>query len=170
MLVKGFRATRSMSYLKAAALGAAVVVAVSTPVAAQQGNAYGLGRPAAVANLPEGMAEMVSTSALDDLSVPLDKLDRFSHVGEQRAGYQMIVVDRHTVAPHFIEDFLDRQAHAAAGADVLDELHLDVAGQKRKWNLLEFRRRPAAGPNRIFPDVDDLLAQSRVPNLVQLRE
>jgi len=45
---------RSAYFLKAAALGAVVAVAVSTTAVAQQGNAYGLGQPAAVSNLPAG--------------------------------------------------------------------------------------------------------------------
>ena len=40
--------------MKAAALGAVVAVAVSTTAVAQQGNAYGLGQPAAGAHLPAG--------------------------------------------------------------------------------------------------------------------
>ena len=54
MSVEDCRAMRPANLLKAAALGAVVAVAVSTTAAAQQGNAYGLGRPAAVANLPAG--------------------------------------------------------------------------------------------------------------------
>ncbi len=57
---------RSARVLKAAALGAVVSVAVVTTAAAQQGNAYGLGRPAAVANLPAGPLR----SALEALSGP----------------------------------------------------------------------------------------------------
>ena len=48
------RALRPARVLKVAALGVAVAVSLSTTAAAQQGNAYGLGRPAAVANLPAG--------------------------------------------------------------------------------------------------------------------
>jgi hypothetical protein len=40
--------------LKAAVLGAAAVIALATTAAAQQGNAYGLNRPVAVADLPAG--------------------------------------------------------------------------------------------------------------------
>ena len=48
----------SMRVLKATALGAVLMVAISitgsTTVAAQQGHAYGLGRPATVSELPAG--------------------------------------------------------------------------------------------------------------------
>ncbi|MHA1527934.1 MAG: immunoglobulin-like domain-containing protein [Alphaproteobacteria bacterium] len=60
------RTMRPARVLKAVALGVAIVVAVSTTAAAQQGNAYGLGKPAAVANLPAGPFR----TALEALSGP----------------------------------------------------------------------------------------------------
>ena len=54
MSFEGCRALRPARVLKVAALGAVIAVSLSTAAAAQQGNAYGLGRPAAVDNLPAG--------------------------------------------------------------------------------------------------------------------
>jgi len=54
MLSEDCRIMRSARILKTVALGALVAVAVSTTAVAQQGNAYGLGQPAAASNLPAG--------------------------------------------------------------------------------------------------------------------
>src|SRR5882724_1775017 len=90
-------------------------------------------------------------------------LERLAHVGQERAGDQIIALDRNATAERTLQDIRDRDALERAGIKMLDKLHVDVAGQQRELDRAKFRESPAfpaaAGGDRFVPDRRYFLAQ-----------
>src|SRR6266704_78327 len=69
---------------------------------------------------------------------------------------QIIALDRYAAAERTLQDIRDRDALKCAGIKLLDELHVDVAGQQRELDRAKFSESPAlpaaADGDRFVPD------------------
>src|SRR6266404_2157541 len=59
-------------------------------------------------------------------------LKRLTDVGQQRAGDEIIALNRNAGAERLFQNIGDRDALPRAGIEMLDKLHVDIAGQKRE--------------------------------------
>ena len=73
----------------------------------------------------------------------LSKLQRFAHVGQKRTGDEIVALDWDVAIKGALEHIRDRDTLACAGVEVLDEGHLDVAGQERELDRAQFVEAPA---------------------------
>ena len=89
------RALRPARVLKVAALGVAVAVSLSTTAAAQQGNAYGLGRLAAVANLPAGPFNL----GIDERTAKPDKQAVYTTIEGTISHFELVMSNRGIEVP-----------------------------------------------------------------------
>src|SRR6266446_2777057 len=99
----------------------------------------------------------------------LIKLKRFTHVGQERARDEIVPLNGDAAAEGFLEDIGDGDALPSAGIQMLDEGHVDVAGQQGELNRAQFGEGPAfptaAGGDRFVPDRRHLFAQCLVLDL-----
>ena len=90
-------------------------------------------------------------------------LQRFAHVGQQRAGDEIVALDRNAATERFLEHIGDGDALPRAGIEMLDKSHLDVAGQQRELDRAQFVEGPAfpaaARGDGFVPHCRDFFAQ-----------
>src|SRR5436190_23774674 len=91
------------------------------------------------------------------------KLQRLAHVGQERAGDEIIALNGNAAAEGFLEDIGDGDALPRAGIEMFDELHVDIASQKRELDRAKFGQGPAfpaaAGGDRFVPHRHYFFAQ-----------
>src|SRR6266481_4918328 len=99
----------------------------------------------------------------------LIKLERFTHVGQERARDEIVPLNGDAAAEGFLEDIGDGDALPRAGIQMLDERHVDVTGQQGELNRAQFGEGPAfpaaAGGDRLAPHRRHLFAQRLVLDL-----
>src|SRR6478672_10904517 len=90
------------------------------------------------------MAHLLSKFSLNH--VPrrvLVELQRFAYIGQERARDEIVPLNRDATAERFLEDIGDGDALPRAGIQMLDERHVDVAGQEREFDRAQFGEGPA---------------------------
>src|SRR5439155_6199474 len=70
-------------------------------------------------------------------------LERFAHVGEERAGDEIIALNGNTAAERFLQHIRDGDALPRTRIEMLDESHVDVAGQQGELDRAKFVESPA---------------------------
>ena len=99
----------------------------------------------------------------------LVKLQRFAHIGQERAGDEIVALNGDAAAEGFLEHIGDGDALARAGIQMLDERHVDVAGEQGELDRAQFGEGPAlaaaARGDGLAPDRRDLFAQRLVLDL-----
>src|SRR5438132_4949135 len=102
------------------------------------------------------MAHLLSKFSLNH--VPrrvLVELQRFAHIGQERARDEIVPLNGDAAAEGFLEDIGDGDALPRAGIQMLDERHVDVAGQQGELDRAQFGEGPAlaaaAGGDRFVP-------------------
>jgi len=82
-------------------------------------------------------------------------LQRLADIGQQRAGDEIITLNRNATAERALQDIRDRDALERAGIKVFDEPHVDVTGQQRELDRAKFSEGPAfpaaASGDRLVP-------------------
>src|SRR5438045_6508955 len=90
-------------------------------------------------------------------------LERLAYIGEERAGNEIIAPDGNTAAERFFQHVRNGDALQRTGIEMLDEPHVDVAGQKGELDRTQFGKGPAfpaaTGCDRFTPDGRDFFAQ-----------
>jgi len=85
----------------------------------------------------------------------LIKLQRLAHVGQERTGDEIVAPNGDAAAECTLQDIRDRDTLKRAGIKVLDEFHVDVAGQQRELYRAKLGESPAfpaaAGGDRFVP-------------------
>src|SRR6266550_1430763 len=116
------------------------------------------------------MAHLLSKFSLNH--VPrrvLVELKRFAHIGQERACDEIVPLNGDAAAEGFLEDIGDGDALPRAGIQMLDERHVDVAGQEGELDRAQFGEGPAlaatARGDGLAPDRRDLVAQRLVLDL-----
>src|SRR5256714_5754072 len=116
------------------------------------------------------MAHLLSKFSLNH--VPrrvLVELQRFAHIGQERAGDEIVPLNGDAAAEGFLEDIGDGDALPRAGIQMLDELHVDVAGQQGELDRAQFGEGPALSATTrgdgLAPDPRHLFAQRLVLDL-----
>ena len=98
-------------------------------------------------------------------------LQRFAHIGQQRARDEIIALNGNAAAERFLEHIGDGDALPRAGIEMLDERHVDVAGQQRELDRAQFGEGPAlpaaARGDGFAPDRRHFFAQRLVLDLHQ---
>src|SRR5437660_3419046 len=83
-------------------------------------------------------------------------LERLAHVGEERAGDEIIALNGNPAAERFLQHIRDGDALPRTGIEVLNESHVYVAGQQGELDRAQFVEGPAlaAAPrgDRFAPD------------------
>ena len=101
-------------------------------------------------------------------------LQRFAHVSQQRAGDEVVALNWDAAAEGLLEDIGDRDALPCAWIEMLDEGHVDIAGQQCELDRAQVVERPAlsaaTGGNRLVPNRRDLFAQRLVLDLPDARK
>src|SRR5215831_1178492 len=96
-------------------------------------------------------------------------LQRFAYIGQERTGNEMVALNRDAVAEGFLEHVSDGDALPGAGIQMLDEGHVDVAGQQGELYRTQLCEGPAlaaaARGDGLAPDRGDLFAQRFVLDL-----
>ena len=78
----------------------------------------------------ERMADLLAEFALNHVSsLVLIILQRFANIGQERTGNEIVALNRDAAAEGFLEHVSDGDALPGAGIQMLDEGHVDVAGQ-----------------------------------------
>jgi hypothetical protein len=102
------------------------------------------------------------------------ELEHFADISQKRAGNEIIEVDRDARAKDLVEHLADRDALFAAGVEVLDETHVDLAREEREGDGADLVKRPplaaAAGGEGFVPHRGHLVAQGRVFDIHQVRK
>ena len=76
----------------------------------------------------EWMTQLLTKFSLNDLARGvLVVLQRLAHVGEQRAGDEIIALDRDTAAERTLQHIGDGDALPRTGVEVFDKRHVDIA-------------------------------------------
>src|SRR6266481_3530738 len=73
----------------------------------------------------------------------LVELQRFAHIGQERARDEIVPLNGDAAAEGFLEDIGDGDALPRAGIQMLDERHVDLAGQQGKLDRAQFGEGPA---------------------------
>src|SRR4029077_14825691 len=71
------------------------------------------------------------------------ELQRFAHIGQERARDEIVPLNGDAAAEGFLEDIGDGDALERAGIQMLDERHVDVAGQQGELDRAQFGEGPA---------------------------
>src|SRR5437773_9105575 len=104
----------------------------------------------------------------------LIKLQWLAHVGQERAGDEVIALDGNAAAKRTLQDVRDRDTLQRAGVEMLDKRHVNVAGEERKFNCAQFVEAPAlpaaARSDSLVPHRRHLLAQRLIFDLHQAGE
>ena len=120
----------------------------------------------------ERMTQLLPKFSLNDLARRvLVVFQRFADVGQQRTSDEIVALDRNAATERFLEHIGDGDALPRAGIEMLDEGHVDVAGQQRELDRAQFGEGPAfpaaACRDRFAPDCRDLFAQRFLLDLLQ---
>src|SRR5207248_10159060 len=112
----------------------------------------------------EWMPHLLSEFSLNHFArVVLIVLQRFAAVGQQRACNEIIALNWNPGAEHALQDIRDGDALSRAGIQMLDEPHIDIAGQQRELERAKFSERPAfpaaTSSDRFVPRRGDFFAQ-----------
>jgi hypothetical protein len=110
------------------------------------------------------MPDLLAKRALNDPAGSiLVELQRLAHVGQKRTGNEKISLDWDIATEGTLEHIRDRDTLPCAGVKMLDERHLDVAGQERKLDRAQFVEAPAfpaaAGRDGLVPHGRHLFTQ-----------
>jgi len=118
----------------------------------------------------ERMAHLLSKFSLNH--VPrrvLVELQRFAHIGQEGARDEIVPLNGDAATEGFLEDIGDGDALPRAGIQMLDERHVDVAGQQSELDGAQFGEGPAlaatARGDGLAPDCRHLFAQRLVLDL-----
>src|SRR5882724_151788 len=99
----------------------------------------------------------------------LIKLQRLAHIGQERARDEIVPLNGDAAAEGFLEDIGDGDALPRAGIQMLNEHHVDVAGQQGELDRAQFGEGPAlaatARGDGLAPDRRHLFAQRLVLDL-----
>src|SRR5262245_30588180 len=118
----------------------------------------------------ERMPHLLPKFALDHIArLVLIILQRFAHIGQERPGNEMVALNRDAAAEGFLEHIGDGDALPGAGIQMLDEGHVDIAGQQGELYRAQLGEGPAlaaaACGDGLAPDRGDLFAQRLVLDL-----
>src|SRR5262245_3818242 len=118
----------------------------------------------------EWMPHLLPEFALDHIARRiLSVLQRFAYIRQERAGNEIVALNRDAVAEGFMEQVGDGDALPGAGIQMLDEGHVDVAGQQGELYRAQLGEGPAlaaaARGDGLAPDRGDLFAQRLVLDL-----
>src|SRR5919201_4183972 len=112
----------------------------SDDVQDRAGNTVFVGERAAA----EWMPHLLSELALDHIARSiLIVLQRFAYIGQERTGNEIVALNRDAAAKRFLEDVGDGDALPGAGIQMLDEGHVDVAGQQGEFDCAQLGESPA---------------------------
>src|SRR5438132_2615290 len=99
----------------------------------------------------------------------LVELQRFAHIGQEGARDEIVPLNGDAATEGFLEDIGDGDALPRAGIEMLDERHVDVAGQQGELDRAQFGEGPAlsatARGDGLAPDRRLLFAQRLVLDL-----
>src|SRR5262245_56827128 len=99
----------------------------------------------------------------------LSELERFANIRQERTGDQIVALNGDAAAKRFLEHVGDGDALPGAGIQMLNEGHLDVAGQQRELYRAQLGEGPSlAATTRgdgLAPDRGDFFAQRLVLDL-----
>ena len=79
----------------------------------------------------------------------LVELERFADIGQERAGDEIIALNRNAAAERTLQHIRDGDALQRAGIEMLDERHVDVAGEERELDGAQFIEGPAFPPQPV---------------------
>lgn len=144
----------------------ALVAMCSDDVQDLAGNAVLVGER----NAAERVTNLLSEFALDHIARGVSGvLQRFANISQERTGNEIVALNRDAASEGFLENVGDGDALPGAGIQMLDEGHLDVAGQKGEFYRAQLGERPAlaaaARGDGLTPDRGDLFAQRLVLDL-----
>ena len=105
----------------------------------------------------EWVTKLLSEFSLDYLTRTVFVVfEWFAYIGQQRTGDKIVPLDRNAAAEGFLQDIGDSDALTCAGIEMLDEGHIDIAGQQRELHRSQFIESPAlsaaSGGDRFVPN------------------
>src|SRR4029077_9559100 len=120
----------------------------------------------------ERMPHLLAERALDHIARSvLIILEWLADICQQRSRDEEIALDRNAAAERALQHISDGDALQSTGVEMLDERHVDVAGQQRKFNRPQFVQRPAlpatAGRDRLIPNRSDFFPERFIFDLHQ---
>ncbi len=101
-------------------------------------------------------------------------LERLADVGQKRTGDEVIAIDWNAAPERSLQNIRDGDALTGAGIEMLDEFHVDVAGQERELYRAQFGEGPAfsaaTGGDRFIPHRRHFFAQRPLLDLQEAGE
>src|SRR6266567_2340244 len=101
----------------------------------------------------------------------LIKLQWLAHVGQERTCNEIIALNGNAAAKRTLQDIGNRDTLPCTRIKMLDERHVNVPGEERKFNRAQFVESPAlppaAGRNSLVPYSCNFLAQRFIADLHQ---
>src|SRR5437762_11774672 len=126
-------------------------------------------------NTAKWMAQLLSEFSLNHFARGvLVVLERFTHVGQQCARYEMIALDGNAAAKRTLQHVGNGDALARARIKVFDKRHVDIASQQREFHRAQLIESPAlttaSSGDGFAPDCCHFFAQRFIFDLHQRRK
>lgn len=114
---------------------------------------------------------MLAVVGLDRLAAYDLKFHELADVGEQRAGYEVVAVDRRLVPTMtVIKHLVNRDAHVADRPYMVYKCNLNVFSKQREWDTAQQLFGPTPKGDRLLPARNSLRAQIGVTDFTNFRQ